>query len=346
MAYIFGQHYTRDQLMQRVGRLEQIARIEPCVLTGGHAKGTRAFHVTTGGGLAFTVAADRCLDIPHVSYNGIPLCWYNNAGVVAPQFYEPEGNGFLRSFFGGLLTTCGLRNFGSRVEVDGETFPMHGRIGNLPASEVSWGTAWQGDDCTFWIEGVIRESRLFGEDLTLRRRIEAPLGGTGLRILNTVRNEGYRPEGHMILFHMNPGFPLLDDGARLMVDPLDVHPRDAEAQKGLAVYDRFTGPQSGFAEQVFILDLRPDDAGYTTATLVNERLAGGLALRLRFPKAHLPYLAEWRMLGQGAYVLGLEPANCPTIEGRAEAVKRGTLPVLQPGEERHYDIDVDVLTSF
>lgn len=149
----------------------------------------------------------------------------------------------------------------------------------------------------------------------------------------------------MILFHMNPGFPLLDDGARLVVDPLDVHPRDAEAQKGLAAYDRFTAPQPGLAEQVFMLDLHPDNAGYTTATLVNERLAGGLGLRLRFPKAQLPYMAEWRMLGQGAYVLGLEPANCPTIEGRAEAVKRGTLPILQPGEERHYDIDVEVLTA-
>lgn len=345
MPELYGRQYTRDELMRRVGRLDQVAGIEPCVLVDGMAAGTRALRVSTGGGLEFTVLPDRCLDIPRAGYNGRSLCWHGPAGVVAPQFYEPEGTGFLRSFFGGLVTTCGLRNFGPPCTVDDETFPMHGRIGNLPAYDVAWGATWQGDDCLFWIEGTVRETRLFGENMTLRRRITASLGGRGLRIENTVRNEGYCDEGHMILFHMNPGFPLLDDGARLRVDPLDVRPRDAEAREGLDAYDRFVAPRPDFKEQVFVLDLRPDDAGYTSATLVNERLDGGLGLRLRFRKDQLPYLMEWRQMGEGAYVLGLEPANCPTIEGRAEAVRRGALPVLKPGEERRYDIEVEVLTS-
>jgi len=345
MAHLCGRDYSRAELLQRMARLDQVAGIEPCLLTGGLAEGVRAFRVTTGAGLAFTVLPDRCLDIPHLSYNGRSLCWYARNGIVGPQFYEPEGDGFLRSFTGGLVTTCGLRNFGPPGAVGDEQFTMHGRIGNLPASEVAWGTTWEGDECVFWIEGTVRESRIFGEDMTLRRRITTSLGGTGLRIENTVRNEGWRDEGHMILFHMNAGFPLLDDGARLLVDPLDVHPRDAEARKGLDVYDRFVAPQPDFHEQVFILDLRPDDAGYTTAAVINERLDGGLGLRLRFRKEQLPWMMQWRMMGQGTYVVGMEPANCPTIEGRAEAVTRGTLPILKPGEERRYDIDVDVLTD-
>jgi len=332
-------------LLQRVGRLDQVAGIEPYVLSGGLAEGVRAFRVTTGGGLAFTVLPDRCLDIPHISYNGRSLCWYARNGIVGPQFYEPDGSGFLRSFSGGLVTTCGLRNVGPPGTVGDEHFTMHGRIGNLPASEVAWGATWEGDECVFWIEGTVRESRVFGEDMTLRRRITTRLGGTSLRIENTVRNEGWRDEGHMILFHMNPGFPLLDDGARLLVDPLAVRPRDAEARKGLDAYDRFIAPQRDFTEQVFILDLRPDAQGYTTATLVNERLDGGLGLRLRFRKEQLPWMMEWRMMGQGTYVLGLEPANCPTIEGRVEAEEQGTLPILRSGEERRYDIEVDVLTG-
>lgn len=345
MPTLYGRHYSRDELMQRMGRLDQIAGIEPCVLTDGRAQGTRALRVTTGAGLDFTVLPDRCLDIPRASYNGRSLCWHGQAGIVGPQFYEAEGQGFLYSFFGGLITTCGLRNSGPPCTVDGEFFPMHGRVGNLAAENVAWGTTWQGDECLFWIEGTVREARLFGENLTLRRRITTSLGGTSLRIENTVRNDGWRDEGHMILFHMNPGFPLLDDGARLLVDPLDVHPRDAEAQKGLDVYDRFTVPQAGFKEQVFRLDLRPDAEGYTSATLVNEQLDGGLGLRLRFRKDQLPWMMEWRQLGQGGYVLGLEPSNCSTIEGRAVAVERGTLPVLKPGEERRYDVEVEVLTT-
>lgn len=345
MPRLYGRDYTRDELLQRVGRIEQIGGVEPCVLTGGLAEGTRAVRFSTGAGLSFTALPDRCLDVPHLSFNGRPLCWFDAPGVVAPAFYEPEGNGFLRSFFGGLITTCGLRNFGPPCSVDGETFPMHGRIGNLPASDVSWGSAWQGDECILWVEGTVRESRLFGENLTLHRRIETRLGASSLRIATTVRNEGWSDEGVMVLFHMNAGFPLLDEEARLRIDAESTRPRDDEASKGLDVYDRFTPPQAGFKEQVFIHELRPDADGYTSATVVNERLDGGLGLRLRFRKDQLPWMMEWRQLGQGAYVLGLEPANCPTIEGRAEAVKRGTLPMLHPGEERHYDVEVDVLTE-
>lgn len=345
MPHLYGRHYSRSELLQRVGSLAQIGGIEPCVLGGGLSQNVRALHVATGAGLAFTVLPDRCLDVPYLSYNGRPLCWYSCNGIVGPQFYEPEGNGFLRSFAGGLVTTCGLRNFGPPGQVGDESFTMHGRIGNLPASDAAWGTEWLDDECVFWIEGSVRESRVFGEDMTLRRRIETRLGSTSVRIENVVRNEGWRDEGHMILFHMNPGFPLLDDGARLLVDPLEVHPRDDEARKGLEVYDRFVRPQADFKEQVFTLDLRPDAEGYTSAAVVNERLDDGLGLRLSFRKDQLPWMMEWRQMGQGAYVLGLEPANCPTIEGRVEAVKRGTLPILRPGEERRYDIEVDVLAG-
>jgi hypothetical protein len=222
---------------------------------------------------------------------------------------------------------------------------MHGRIGSLPASDAAWGADWDGDECTFWIEGSVRESSVFGEDLTLHRRIQTRLGGTSLRIENVVRNEGWRAEGHMILFHMNLAFACLSPHSLLLVDPLSVDPRDDEARKGLAEYNRFTDPQPGFQEQVFTLDLNPDAAGYTAAALVNPALDNGLGLRIRWPKEQLPWMVEWRMLGQGEYVVGLEPVNCPTIQGRAEAVKRGTLPTLQPGEERHYDIDVDVLVG-
>ena len=345
MVDLYGRTFSRAELLERVGRIEQLGGIEPCILSDGPARDMRALRVTTGAGLEFTVLPDRCLDIPRLSYSGRALCWFSRNGMVGPQYYHPEGDGFLRSFTGGLLTTCGLRNFGPPCQVADESFTMHGRIGNLPASEVAWGTTWQGDECVLWIEGVVRESRVFGEDMTLRRRIETRLGSNTLRIENVVRNEGWRAEGHMIMFHMNPGFPLLDEGARLLVDALEVRPRDDEARKGLAEYDRFTAPRAGFKEQVFVLDLKPDSRGYTSATVVNERLDGGLGLRLRFRKDQLPWMMEWRQLGQGTYVLGMEPANCPTIEGRAEAVEQGTLPMLQAGEERRYDIEVTALAG-
>ena len=65
MAELYGRRYTRAELLQRVGRLDQIGGIEPCILDGGRAAGVHALRVTTGAGLDFTVLPDRCLDIPH-----------------------------------------------------------------------------------------------------------------------------------------------------------------------------------------------------------------------------------------------------------------------------------------
>jgi hypothetical protein len=94
-----------------------------------------------------------------------------------------------------------------------------------------------------------------------------------------------------------------------------------------------------YAEQVFAHEL---DTSLATAEakLTNRRL--GLSLAVRFRPAELPALFQWKMLGSGTYVLGLEPANCPAIEGRATARERGQLPILSPGESRSYTLEFEV----
>ncbi|HVA27971.1 MAG TPA: DUF4432 family protein [Candidatus Baltobacteraceae bacterium] len=78
----------------------------------------------------------------------------------------------------------------------------------------------------------------------------------------------------------------------------------------------------------------------------NARLdAGrGVSLTLRYRPDQLPALMTWRMLGVGTYVMAMEPANCPTIEGRTAARDLGTLPFLEPGETRQYDLEFSVRT--
>jgi hypothetical protein len=48
-------------------------------------------------------------------------------------------------------------------------------------------------------------------------------------------------------------------------------------------------------------------------------------------------------MGEGTYVLGLEPANCSGIAGRAAARKAGDLPYLAPGESRRYALEIEVV---
>jgi hypothetical protein len=51
------------------------------------------------------------------------------------------------------------------------------------------------------------------------------------------------------------------------------------------------------------------------------------------------------MMGEGAYVVGIEPANCKGLGGRAATRESGHLPLLTPGESRHYLIELEVISS-
>src|SRR5918999_4363424 len=97
---LFGRSLTERELRRRVGRLEQVAGIEPLVLDDGRARGMRALGVRTGSGLSFTVLPDRGMGVHAAEYRGVPLAWHSHTGVVGPSHYEPGGEGWLRSFGG------------------------------------------------------------------------------------------------------------------------------------------------------------------------------------------------------------------------------------------------------
>ena len=56
----------------------------------------------------------------------------------------------------------------------------------------------------------------------------------------------------------------------------------------------------------------------------------------------LPVLTNWQHWGKGEYVMGLEPGTHPPT-GQARARREGTLIMLEPGESRHYELQLDVL---
>ena len=115
MIEVYGQKLLRSDLLKRVGDISQIAGFRRSTRTEGNENGVSAVDFYTGTGFFFTVLPDRGLDISFASYRGIPLCWRSSTGDVAPHFYETQGDGWLRSFYGGLLTTCGMVNVGSAI---------------------------------------------------------------------------------------------------------------------------------------------------------------------------------------------------------------------------------------
>ena len=174
--------------------------------------------------------------------------------------------------------------------------------------------------------GPLREASLFGYNLLLTRTISCRLGEARLTIEDRVENQGSAPAPHMILYHFNPGFPDARAQSRLDVSST-VEPRDAVAAPGLVRHNRFEEPTSGYAEQLFYHRVAADAGGFAQVALVNPDLR--LGLQVRYRHRELPWLVEWKQVGVGAYVLGVEPGNC-VGEGRAAAARGGVLVELAP----------------
>ncbi len=338
------QSFKRQALQEYLGNMDQLAGMRLVELADGPARGSRMLEVWTGTGLEFTILPDRAMDISTCSFQGMPLTFMTPSGDTHPHFFEPEGLGWLRTFPGGLLATCGLDHFGSPHTDEGESLGLHGRIGMIPARFVGYQARWQGEQYQLVASGEVRQARLFGENLVLRRTISTRLGSNVLRIEDEVTNEGPTCQPHMILYHFNLGFPLLSAQTELHIDPERTFPRDADAEPGLADWMRFQEPTPGYREQVFRHVLKPSDSGDAHVEVRNPAL--GLGLRWTYSLEQLPSLYEWKMMGQSAYVLGIEPSNTATLGGRAAARAAGELPFLELGESRQYTIEVEVIENW
>jgi hypothetical protein len=342
MVSIYGKELSKLELMKRVGDISQIAGAKPYTLESGKARGIRTVDVKTGGGLDFTVLPDRGMDIAWADYKGIALSFISKTGVVSPVYYEPAGNGFLRSFYAGLLTTCGLTYMGAACMDEGKPLGLHGRASNTPAEDVCITNEWEADDFVMKVRGKIRESAVFGENITLTREITAKLGDNRLVISDTVENCGFECQPLMLLYHFNFGFPLLDSGTKLILPEGTASARDKEAEKGIDRLNEFSGPVHGYSEQVFYHDLIAKDHSEVTVSLFNKELGdSGLGVDLTYNSKQLPYLIEWKQMGEGDYVVGLEPATWYP-EGRNQARERGELTFIEPGEVKKFEIGLQV----
>lgn len=342
MAKLFGRTFTRQELLAYTGNLAQLGGIRPIELAAGRERGVRGFDISTGTGLTVTALADRALDLTRATYRGRSLVFHGPAGQVHPAYYDALETGWLHSFSGGLVTTCGLRNVGSPSVDQGESFGLHGRVANLPMEELGYWSEWVGDEWWMYVKGTLTEGMMFGNTLRLTRQLSARLGGNTIIIEDTVENLGGEPTPHMMLYHCNLGFPLLSPDAQLITNSRRVTPRDDAAAEGLLAHNTFQPPTPGYTEQVFYHEMVTDNAGDVRVALINRGLDNGLGVFLKYHQKSLPHFVQWKQMGHGTYVLGLEPSNC-YVGGRAEERAAGRLQVLQPGEQRAYRVEIGVL---
>jgi hypothetical protein len=349
MVSLWGRHWSRAELLARVGRLDQVAGVQLAEAGDGAERGVRLLRFGTGSGFGFDVLVDRGFDIGRAWLGGRPLAWWSPVGLIGPWLHDSAGIGWFRGFPGGLVSTCGLDhtllggiddatvfNYPHRRT---ETYGLHGRYTGLPARLAGYGVSWHEDECVLWAEGEVVQAALFGEQLVLRRRIEADLGGTSVRIADTVTNTGATPCPHMMLYHCNVGFPVVDAGSEL------IYPAGPGACVSEACdpgYRKLAGPRAAFVEECYEHDMAAGPDGMVSAAVVNR--AAGLGVYQRYRGSELPHHITWRQLGTGTYVVAMEPSTNRDA-GRLDARARGELQHLAAGEERHYTLEIGALTS-
>jgi hypothetical protein len=346
MPYLHGRHYDKQELQKKVGDLSQVCGVRPVEFVDGNERGVRAMEIKTGSGLDYTILTDRAMDIFEAKFNGASLCWHSPSGPVAPAFYDPYELGWLWSMSGGLMMTCGLTHVGPPEQYDDEDLGLHGRVANIPAKSVSCGCDWENDEYIIWAMGQVRQARLFGPNLLLNRMIYSRMGQSKIWIKDTIENTGFTETPLMILYHCNIGFPILDKESELLAVVNNLSPRDKVAEKGVEEFDKFEEPVENVEEQCFYIDPDTDEDDMVNVALVNRQFNNnqGIGIYLSYPKSELGEFTEWKMMGEGSYVLGLEPGNCRP-EGRNNAEKRGALKTLKPGETCSFRLEMGVLAS-
>jgi hypothetical protein len=333
----------------KISSHSQLGGIETSVIDNGAGRGNRIAWINTGTGLRYKVIIDRAMDIAHAFYNQHSLAWLSHTGSTSPQPFSDKGIDWLRTFGGGLLTTCGLTHVGG-PESDGfGERGLHGLISNIPAEIES---IIQPDlvegKLEMSITGIIKETKIFGPSLELKRTISGTLGQPVIKIHDEVINRGNSAAPHMILYHFNFGWPLVDEGSEL------IWKGEWKSRFGENNHKIFREGQnfrtcpppldehSGAGEEVAFIDITPDSSGNCTCGVHNPQI--GIALALRFKKNQLPWLTNWQHWGKGEYVTGLEPGTNPPV-GQAKAREQNDLIMLAPGEKRKYDLEIEVLSS-
>ncbi len=332
---------TYQEKLEHIGDLDQLISFRESKLCNGFQDGVRMMEVSNGGNLSVTVLPDRCMDLYQVRYKGKNMNYLAPCGIVAPEYYDAQGTRWLRNFFVGMLTTCGLQHVGGPlVNEEGEELGLHGRIANTPAENVKYERNVKDENPTLTLEGTMREARLFGENLTLHRKLEFEYENDSIVITDTVTNHGFGDRQFVYALHLNYGYPLLEEGTKLIFDSMETMPRDENAAKNADTWKQVEPPGYPYPERCYFHKLAKDVDGMSQYTIFNEKR--GIGVNVQYDGNELPFFCEWKMLGKGEYVMGLEPMNV-FLDGPKVGQEGCAAPILGPGESKVYEVKLNFI---
>ena len=332
-----------EGIEQRVGNMAQVAGIRRFRFCEGKADGVEAAEVHTGSGLELTVLPGRGMDIAWVSYKGVPLNYLSKTGIVSPMYYDCHDMNWLRTFFAGAVTTCGLTNTGNPEPFEDrvlgqQMLSLHGRISNTAAEQVGVYEDWENGEYVMRVSGQVQEAILHGEHLSLRRTISTALGKKEFVLHDRIRNHAQYPQPLQVMYHINFGYPLLDACTRMALNSQEVVERTGTAAEEPDGWDRCEEPRAGHLEGGYIHRMGVGADGLVHACIVNGALE--LGVEIVYSLEELPFMNEWKVMNAKEYVVAFEPGNALPI-GRKAMGER--VQVLQPNEEKTITLTYRVL---
>lgn len=337
---------SKREVLRRVGNISQIAGMKRYRFTEGKEDGIEAVDVWTGTGFQYTVLPGRGMDIGWAGYKGLPISYISKAGLTGPAYFESYQKQWLRSFPGGMLSTCGLGNVGNPCEdvvpgIGMQQYGLHGRISNQHAADVCVHQFWEEDILRMEVSGTLTEAQLLGEHFSLRRTISSTMGDSCLHIHDEIVNEDFRPWPMMLMYHINFGYPVIDKESRVVLRGSDKFADDAESLLHFNESAILSEPACGTQENLYFYRTLEQE-GYGFAGIVNEALE--IAAYIRYSADTLPYITEWKMMGEADYVVGLEPGNS-IPRGREYHRQKGTLCMMQAQSSITTDLEIGVVTG-
>lgn len=321
-------------------------RIARHTLTDGASQNVELIVVDTGVVRA-ALCPTRGMSLWKANINGDDLGWKSPIeGPVHPSFVpldEPGGLGWLDGF-DELLVRCGLRSFGAPdFGPQGQlAFPLHGRIGNLPARNVRIES--DPEHSLLHIHGEVHESRFLQYNLRLHAITTFAIGEPKIAIHDRVINAGATPTTMQLLYHINIGAPQLEAGSKLYLAADKVVARNARAAENLADWQTYLGPTAGYAEQVYFSASRADASGWAKSLLATRSGERGVAVHYR--PENLPYFTQWKntVAESDGYVTGLEPGT-GFPNPRSFEEQHGRVVQLAAGESKEFLLAIEGIRS-
>lgn len=269
-----------------ISNIMQVGYVRRYTLTDGKESGLKVVEINNGV-LRLMLNESKALDVMQLWHKGTNISFVSKNGFTTREI------NFLKRFEGGMVYTCGLDSVGGR---DG--FELHGSFHNNPAKIITC----ENDGTNITVVAQTEVTSLFGQNLLFTRKVTTEIGADNVNINDTLTNLGTKDENYCLLYHINLGYPMIDEGVKVNIESSSITPRNDFAGKFIGTMNVFEKANPTDEERCYFIENKN-----AKAEVVNEKI--GKTFTLNYSKETLPHFVQWNTFVSGDYALGLEPAT-------------------------------------